>query len=46
MRPHKFAAARAGNKRWSSKRLIAPAIPAAVARHFGFWYGTHDGENS
>ena len=41
MRAHQLAALRAWHQGWRSEPLVLAAIAAAVARNFGFWYGTH-----
>jgi hypothetical protein len=41
VRAHQLAALRAWHQRWCGEPLVLAAIAAAVARNFGFWYGTH-----
>jgi hypothetical protein len=43
MRAHELAALRARHQGRRGEPLVLAAIAAAVARNFGFWYGTHIG---
>ena len=41
VRAHELAALRAWHQGRRGEPLVLAAIAAAVARNFGFWYGTH-----
>ena len=41
VRAHQLTALRARHQGWRGEPLVLAPVAAAVARNFGFWYGTH-----